>query len=145
MESLWLLIPLSIGIVLLAIWIFFRASDSGQFDDLVGPGLRILQDDDQTLLQPADDTAAPSHASGSLPKFETCHPDRLVVYRSDRLVVCRSDRLVVYRDDRQLVCRRDRLAVWRDDAPQVCPRTCKTFAVESRCDVPGNFDSHQRF
>lgn len=47
MEALYLLIPMSIVIVFIAIWIFFRASDSGQFDDLEGPGLRILQDDDQ--------------------------------------------------------------------------------------------------
>ena len=47
MESLYLLIPLSIAIVFLALWVFFTASDSGQFDDLVGPGLRILQDDDR--------------------------------------------------------------------------------------------------
>lgn len=47
MEALYLLIPLSILIVFLAIWIFFRASDSGQFDDLKGPGARILQDDDR--------------------------------------------------------------------------------------------------
>ena len=46
MESLYLLIPLSIAIVFGAIWIFFRMSDSGQFDDMVGPALRILQDDD---------------------------------------------------------------------------------------------------
>lgn len=47
MEALYLLIPLSIAIVFVAIWVFFRASDSGQFDDLVGPGLRVLHDDDQ--------------------------------------------------------------------------------------------------
>lgn len=47
MEALYLLIPLSIVIVFIAIWVFFRASDSGQFDDLVGPGMRILQDDDR--------------------------------------------------------------------------------------------------
>lgn len=47
MESLYLLIPLSVAIVFIAIWIFFRACDSGQFDDMVGPGLRILQDDDR--------------------------------------------------------------------------------------------------
>lgn len=48
MEALFLLVPLSIGIVFVAIWVFFGASDSGQFDDLVGPGLRILHDDDRT-------------------------------------------------------------------------------------------------
>jgi cbb3-type cytochrome oxidase maturation protein len=48
MESLYLLVPLSILVVFIAIWIFFRASDSGQFDDMVGPALRILQDDDRS-------------------------------------------------------------------------------------------------
>ena len=46
MEALYLLVPLSLGIVGLALWLFFRASDSGQFDDLEGPALRILLDDD---------------------------------------------------------------------------------------------------
>lgn len=58
MESLYLLIPLSIGVVFVAIWIFFMASDGGQFDDLVGPGLRVLQDDDSGR----DDVAARSPA-----------------------------------------------------------------------------------
>jgi cbb3-type cytochrome oxidase maturation protein len=48
MEALFLLIPLSIGLVFIAIWVFFGASDSGQFDDMVSPGWRILQDDDQS-------------------------------------------------------------------------------------------------
>ena len=47
LEALYLLIPMSIVVVFIAIWIFFRASDGGQFDDLVGPGERILQDDDK--------------------------------------------------------------------------------------------------
>lgn len=47
MEALYLLVPLSVLIVFIAIWVFFRASDGGQFDDLVGPGMRILQDDDR--------------------------------------------------------------------------------------------------
>jgi cbb3-type cytochrome oxidase maturation protein len=47
MEALYLLVPLSIILVALAIWVFFAASDSGQFDDLEGPGMRILSDDDR--------------------------------------------------------------------------------------------------
>ncbi|GAB3472172.1 hypothetical protein GCM10027321_44830 [Massilia terrae] len=47
MESLYLLIPLSLIMVGVAIWIFFGAADSGQFDDLEGPALRILRDDDK--------------------------------------------------------------------------------------------------
>jgi cbb3-type cytochrome oxidase maturation protein len=46
MEALYLLIPLSVLLVFVAIWVFFRMSDSGQFDDMVGPALRILEDDD---------------------------------------------------------------------------------------------------
>jgi cbb3-type cytochrome oxidase maturation protein len=47
MEALYLLIPLSVLIVAIAVWVFFGASDSGQFDDLDGPALRILHDDDR--------------------------------------------------------------------------------------------------
>lgn len=46
MEALYLLVPLSVCIVVLVVWIFFGAADSGQFDDLDGPGMRILHDDD---------------------------------------------------------------------------------------------------
>ena len=52
MESLYLLIPLSIILVALALWIFFGAADSGQFDDLESPGWRILSDDDGVPPQP---------------------------------------------------------------------------------------------
>jgi len=54
MEALYLLVPLSVLIVFIAIWIFFRMSDSGQFDDMVGPALRILQDDDGNHPDPFD-------------------------------------------------------------------------------------------
>jgi cbb3-type cytochrome oxidase maturation protein len=46
MEALYLLVPLSVMLVAFAVWIFFGAEDSGQFDDLEGPALRILGDDD---------------------------------------------------------------------------------------------------
>ncbi|HZX28783.1 MAG TPA: cbb3-type cytochrome oxidase assembly protein CcoS [Telluria sp.] len=47
MEALYLLIPLSVVLVFAALWVFFRASDDGQFDDLVGPAWKVLQDDDR--------------------------------------------------------------------------------------------------
>ncbi len=47
MEALYLLIPLSLVLVAVAIWVFFGAADSGQFDDLEGPALRVLRDDDR--------------------------------------------------------------------------------------------------
>jgi len=46
MESLYILIPLSIVLVLVIGWVFWRALESGQFDDLDRPAHDILMDDD---------------------------------------------------------------------------------------------------
>ena len=46
MESLYLLIPLSILLVFLIGLLFWWATRAGQFDDLEGPAHRILLDDD---------------------------------------------------------------------------------------------------
>jgi cbb3-type cytochrome oxidase maturation protein len=47
-----------VAIVFFALWVFFKAMDSGQFDDLEGPGMRILQDDDRV-----HDDAHPSESN----------------------------------------------------------------------------------
>ena len=46
MESLFLLIPLSLVLIVLLAWILHWSIKSGQFDDLDGPGQSILMDDD---------------------------------------------------------------------------------------------------
>lgn len=46
MESLYLLIPISVILIFLVGWIFLWAVKSGQFDDMEGPAHRILMDDD---------------------------------------------------------------------------------------------------
>ncbi|VUD52359.1 hypothetical protein TDB9533_01614 [Thalassocella blandensis] len=46
MESLYLLIPLAIVIVAIAVGVFFWAVKSGQFDDLDTEAKRILFDND---------------------------------------------------------------------------------------------------
>ncbi len=46
MESLYLLVPVSVVLVLLIGWVFWRALHTGQFDDLDRPGLDLLNDDD---------------------------------------------------------------------------------------------------
>ncbi|WP_028535145.1 cbb3-type cytochrome oxidase assembly protein CcoS [Paludibacterium yongneupense] len=46
MESLYLLIPLSIALTFAIGAVFWWATRSGQFDDLEGPAHRILMDDD---------------------------------------------------------------------------------------------------
>ncbi|MBS1154858.1 MAG: cytochrome oxidase Cbb3 [Proteobacteria bacterium] len=48
MESLYLLIPLSVLLAFLIGLVFWWATKSGQFDDLEGPAWRILQDDDHS-------------------------------------------------------------------------------------------------
>jgi len=45
MESLYFLIPLSMVVVALGIWLFFWAVNSGQYDDLDGEAERILFDE----------------------------------------------------------------------------------------------------
>lgn len=47
MESLYLLIPLSVVLVFLIGVAFWWSVKSGQFDDMEGPAYRILMDDDR--------------------------------------------------------------------------------------------------
>ena len=46
MESLYLLVPLSVAIAFAGGWVFWWALQGGQFDDLEGPAHRILLEDD---------------------------------------------------------------------------------------------------
>ena len=46
MESLYLLIPMSLLVVAVIVLILYWAVKSGQFEDLEGPGHSILMDDD---------------------------------------------------------------------------------------------------
>ena len=45
MEVIYLLVPLSLIFVSIAIYVFFWAIKSEQFDDMEGPAHRILMDD----------------------------------------------------------------------------------------------------
>lgn len=58
MESLYLLIPMSIVLVFFIGVLFWWSTRSGQFDDLEGPAHRILMDDDNT----SDDAGTPPAA-----------------------------------------------------------------------------------
>ena len=46
MTGLALLIPLALALGLCGLGAFFWAMRGGQFDDMEGPALRVLQDDD---------------------------------------------------------------------------------------------------
>lgn len=50
MEVLFMLIPLGILLLAVAIWAFIWAVKSGQFDDMEGPAHRILMDDDDPRI-----------------------------------------------------------------------------------------------
>ncbi len=54
MEIIYLLIPLSLVLVGIIVWIFVWAIHSGQFDDLEGPAHQILMDDDSPDTKPAN-------------------------------------------------------------------------------------------
>jgi cbb3-type cytochrome oxidase maturation protein len=59
MEIIYLLIPLSLILVCVIIWIFLWAVRSGQFDDMEGPAHQILMDDDAPKLD--KDESAPKN------------------------------------------------------------------------------------
>lgn len=50
MNILFLLIPIGLIILGIAVWVFVWAVRSGQYDDLEGPAYRILMDDDDPLI-----------------------------------------------------------------------------------------------
>lgn len=69
MPALYVMIPAALLIVAIAIYIFFWAVDSGQYDDLDGPAHSILFDDqdpnhkaaiDEADGQPTADPAKPT-------------------------------------------------------------------------------------
>ena len=59
MNIVYILIPVSLVLVGLAIWAFFWAVGSGQYDDLDTPALRVLSDDEE------DDSEPPSGSDRS--------------------------------------------------------------------------------
>jgi cbb3-type cytochrome oxidase maturation protein len=58
MDVLYLLIPLSVVLVFIIGAVFWWSIRSGQFDDLEGPGYRVLMDDD---APPKDEEESPEN------------------------------------------------------------------------------------
>ncbi len=54
METLYLLIPMSVALVFVIALLFWWSLRNGQYDDLEGPGYRILMDDDRPEVLPDD-------------------------------------------------------------------------------------------
>nr|WP_300306805.1 cbb3-type cytochrome oxidase assembly protein CcoS [Halomonas sp.] len=61
MSILFLLIPLSLILLGLAIWAFFWAVRNDQFEDLEGPAYRILFDDDDPPPGPKQNGQSAPH------------------------------------------------------------------------------------
>lgn len=62
METLYLLIPVSLVLVFLIGLVFWWSLRSGQFDDMEGPAYRVLMDDDRP-----EPSGASEQNSGGLP------------------------------------------------------------------------------
>jgi cbb3-type cytochrome oxidase maturation protein len=60
MESLYLLIPMSLVVVAFIVFVLYWSVRSGQFEDLEGPGHAILMDDDNPKPK-ANSTQSNSH------------------------------------------------------------------------------------
>lgn len=58
MESLYLLIPMSLVVVAVIVLILYWAVKSGQFEDLEGPGHSILMDDDVSSTHVIDKSSS---------------------------------------------------------------------------------------
>ena len=69
MSALYLLIPVAVLVVALAVWLFFWAVDNGQYDDLDSPAHSILFDDDDPKHKAGVDTAG-DDSSEDRPKDE---------------------------------------------------------------------------
>jgi cbb3-type cytochrome oxidase maturation protein len=63
MEIIYLLIPVSLILVGVIIWVFLWAVRSGQFDDMEGPAHQILMDDDAPKLD--KDKSTPKDDAGN--------------------------------------------------------------------------------
>jgi cbb3-type cytochrome oxidase maturation protein len=76
-EILYLLIPLAVALMAVAVGFFLWTVRSGQYDDLEGPAHRILMDDDDPMI-PSDARPRPTPVikeASKLPALDQ-HPNR---------------------------------------------------------------------
>ena len=67
MDILYFLIPLGLLLLGLAVWAFFWAVGSGQFDDLETPAIRVVMDDDSHPADEPDNTDSPGNPGKQAP------------------------------------------------------------------------------
>jgi cbb3-type cytochrome oxidase maturation protein len=61
MEIIYLLIPISLVLLGLIVWILLWAVRDGQYDDLEGPAYRILMDEDR-VVEPENESSKKEQA-----------------------------------------------------------------------------------
>ncbi len=57
MEIIYLLIPISLLLLGLILWVLFWAVRDGQYDDMEGPAHRILMDEDKIVRPDPEEQA----------------------------------------------------------------------------------------
>ncbi len=70
MDIIYVLIPLSILLISIAVLVFFWAVKGGQFDDLDSPAHRILFDDDDEPVKPDSASSTPDQPPTSSRKSD---------------------------------------------------------------------------
>jgi cbb3-type cytochrome oxidase maturation protein len=65
MPALYIMIPVALLIVAVAIYVFFWAVDSGQYEDMDGPAHSILFDDQDPAHKAGVDEASQRHGATS--------------------------------------------------------------------------------
>jgi cbb3-type cytochrome oxidase maturation protein len=76
MDILYLLVPLSVVLVVLIAAVFWWALRSGQFDDLEGPGFKVLLDDDTPSPRISDADASTSQEDVRNVRFDLRQKDK---------------------------------------------------------------------
>ncbi|HLU07872.1 MAG TPA: cbb3-type cytochrome oxidase assembly protein CcoS [Woeseiaceae bacterium] len=76
MTILYLLIPLGLILVAIAVWAFFWAVSSGQFDDLSSPAWSVVMDDDAKPRAESAEELDADHADYRSARQSGPRPDR---------------------------------------------------------------------
>jgi cbb3-type cytochrome oxidase maturation protein len=66
MEIIYLLIPISLILLGLIVWVLLWAVRDGQYDDLEGPAHRILMDEDKIVVRDVEPAKAASKSDQEL-------------------------------------------------------------------------------
>ena len=76
MDIIYVLVPLSIALLAIAVAIFFWAVKGGQFDDLDSPAHKILFDDDEYLNERREDSATEASNSDGTDSESDGEPEK---------------------------------------------------------------------